>query len=93
MLIIGIWNTKRKLYKFQREPEMKGRYEKIEALAKKIGAYLHNRHIDDQDQYIKEIVPQIHIVLQTEMMLQACIFAAIAAFMSFISVMLFLFLR
>ena len=93
MKIIEIWNAKRKLYKFQRETEIKKQYEKIVDLANRIGAYLHIRHTQTQEQYIKEIIPKIHIVLQTEMMLQACIFAAVAAFMSLISVVLFLFLR
>jgi len=92
MMIIGIWKAKRNLYGFQKL-EIKERYEKIVDLAKRIGAYIHTRHTESQDDFTKEIVRNIHIVLQTELMLQTCIFAAAAAFISLISVVLFLFFR
>ena len=93
MTIIGIWKAKRNLYRFQRECEIKKRYEKVDDLANRIGAYIHIRHTESQDEFVKEIISKIHIVLQTEMMLQACVFAAAAAFFSFISIVLFLFFR
>ena len=93
MTIIKIWKAKRELYKIQGEAKIKERYEKIKDLANSIGAYIHTRGSKTQEQFIEETIPNIHIVLQTEMMLQACIFAAVAAFMSLISVVLFLLLR
>jgi len=93
MTIIKIWKAKRELYKIQGEADIKEQYEKIKNLANSIGAYIHTRNTKTQDQFIEETIPNIHIVLQTEMMLQACIFAAVAAFMSLISVVLFLLLR
>lgn len=47
----------------------------------------------DPKELINEIVRNIHIVLQTEMMLQACIFAAMSAVVACISVILVLFSR
>ena len=93
MTIIEIWKAKRELYKIQKESETKERYEKIVELANKVGAYIHTRGKKDQDEFIKEIIPKIHTVLQTEMMLKACIYAAVAAIASCVSVVLFLFFR
>ena len=45
----------------------------------------------DSQGFINEIVRNIHFVLQTEMMLQACIFAMVSAIVSCISVVLVLF--
>ena len=92
MMIIGIWKAKRNLYGFQKL-EIKERYEKIGELANRIGAYIHTRHTESQDDFTKEIVRNIHIVLQTELMLQACIYAAVASIASCVSVVLFLFFR
>lgn len=88
MTIIGIWKAKRELYEILLK--MPGDYNPnrtppICSLAKRIGAPI----APEQN----EVIRNIHIVLQTEMMLQACIFAAASAIVSCISVVLFLFFR
>ena len=93
MTIIEIWKAKRDLYKIQGKTEIKEKYENIVKLANRVGAFMHIRHTESQETFTKKIIAKIHVVLQTEMMLQACIFAAASAFISLISVVLLLFFK
>jgi len=91
MTIIGIWNAKRELYKIQRIENDENKWKQSIVLAEKLTAPVPvGLNIREK---INAITQNIHIVLQTEMMLQACIFAAASAFFSFISVVLYLYLR
>jgi hypothetical protein len=93
MTIIEIWNAKRELYRVQKITERPQQLEPIQSLAKRIEAPIPPTMHDKQTEFINLIIHNIHIVLQTEMMLQACMFAAASAIVSCISVILFLFFR
>ncbi|MCX5632533.1 MAG: hypothetical protein NTW93_02480 [Phycisphaerae bacterium] len=91
MTIIGIWKAKRELYRIIKEEKPdKQKVEPLRVLAIKLNAPIPLEGV--QTALVDKISRNIHIVLQTEMMLQACIFAAASAIVSCISVMLFLFL-
>jgi len=70
-----IEKIKQELYEIQRTSEKSKQLEPIEFLAKRIEApippYLH----DKLTELINEIIRNIHIVLQTETMLNACVSA------------------
>jgi hypothetical protein len=92
MTIIGIWKDKRDLYKIIKEEKPdKQKVEPLRVLAIKVNAPIPAE--GGHTSFVDKISRNIHIVLQTEMMLQACIFAAVSAIVSCISVMLFLFFR
>jgi hypothetical protein len=90
---------KQELYEIQRISESPQQLEPIKALAKRIGAPIpHWLTERGQPEFINEIIRHIHIVLQTEEMFNACVFAkwsclfaAIAAIAACISIVLVLF--
>jgi len=93
MTIIEIWKVKRKLYEIQKiVVGSEQRAKELKSLAQKVIApipwELFSRGVEGEN----ELIRNIHIVLQTEMMLQACIFSAVSAVVAFISVVLVLFL-
>jgi hypothetical protein len=90
-----IQQAKQELYKIQKEVEIKKKYEQIKKLASRVGAYIHPRHTQAQEEFVTEMAYKIHVVLQTEMMLNACVsakqscfWAAIAAILAGISIIL-----
>jgi hypothetical protein len=93
-----IEKTKQDVYEIQKKPDSRQQLEPIQDVAKRIGAPLLVPHSEEQKHFINETIHNIHIVLQTEMMFNACIFAkrscfwaAIAAIAACISVILVLF--
>ena len=84
---------KNEVYRIVNEKDRKERQRLIIALANKIGAPLRGQ--TTAPQFIDDTIRSIHIVLQTEMMLNACgsakwscLWAAIAATVACISVVL-----
>lgn len=91
MCLIRIVAAKRELYKIQREEEDEKKWKQLVGLAGKLNAPIPVGNITREK--IVAITQNIHIVLQTEIMFKACVLAAVSAIMSFISVVLFLFLK
>jgi hypothetical protein len=93
-----IEKIKQEVYEIQKVTDSRQQLEPIKAVAERIGARLPVHSSEEQKHFISETIHNIHIVLQTEMMFNACIFAkrscfwaAIAAIASCISVLLVLF--
>jgi hypothetical protein len=94
-----IEKIKQEVYKIQRIPDSRQQLEPIKALAERIGALMPVHPSEEQKKFIYETIHNIHTVLQTEMMFNACTFAkrccfcaAVAAITPCISVVLVLFL-
>jgi hypothetical protein len=94
-----IEEIKQKLYEIQKTPGNEEQLKRIVAIAKRIGAsippYLLNNEEIPTRNNINFVTSNIHIVLQTEMMFNACVsakwscfFAAFAAIAACISVIL-----
>jgi hypothetical protein len=95
-----IEKNKQELYEIQRIPERSKQLEPIQTLAKRVNAPIplmppDMRRADSEIYFINEITRNIHIVLQTEEMFNACIFAkwscfwaAVAATVACISVVI-----
>jgi hypothetical protein len=95
-----IEKIKQELYDIQRLPDSPQQLEPIKRLAGRIPACLPVHPSEEQKDFINETIHNIHIVLQSEMMFNACIFAkrscfwaAVAAVVSLVSVLMVLFLR
>lgn len=90
-----IKKVKQELRDIQKKPSAE-QLEPIQALARRIGAPIPKWYKErGQQEFINEIIRNIHIVLQSEMMLSACSFAkwscfgaAMAALAACISVVL-----
>ena len=100
-----IEKNKQELYEIQRIPERTKQLEPIRTLAKRVNAPIplmpSDMHREDSEiDFINEITRNIHTVLQSEMMFNACtsakrscFWAAVAAIVACISVILVLFCR
>jgi hypothetical protein len=93
-----IEKIKQEVYEIQKIPDSRQQLEPIKALAERIGALIPVHPSEEQKKFIYETIHNINTVLQTEMMLNACIFtkrscfgAAVASIASCISVVLILF--
>ena len=90
-----IRKIKRELYEIQTRPRGDGKLERIRTLAKSVLAPIPDAAKKTQKDLVDALIRNIHMVLQTEMMLNACIsakrscfWAAIAAIAACFSIIL-----